>query len=89
MKLELKTENEKFSKTFFSTFLIFFTIFFSIIIYDISLKLGNISRYYEINYLCRILIIDRSPNYFKRLAKLSNQGNKQKILDFCREISRK
>ena len=86
MKLELKTENDYFSKEILSVFLIFISIFLIVIISNISLKLGIISRDYEINYLCRLLTVDKSSSNFRRLSKLSNQNTKQKVWDLCREI---
>ena len=86
MKLELKTENDYFSKEILSVFLIFISIFLIVIISNISLKLGIISRHYEINYLCRLLTVDKSSSNFRRLSKLSNQNSKQKVWDLCREI---
>ena len=86
MKLELKTENDFFSKEILSVFLIFISIFLIIIISNISLKLGIISRDYEINYLCRLLTVDKSSSNFRKLSKLSNQNSKQKVWDLCREI---
>ena len=86
MKLELKTENDYFSKEILSVFLIFINIFLIVIISNISLKLGIISRDYEINYLCRLLAVDKSSSNFRKLSKLSNQNSKQKVWDLCREI---
>ena len=86
MKLELKTENDYFSKEILSVFLIFISIFLIVIISNISLKLGIISRDYEINYLCRLLTVDKSSSIFRKLSKLSNQNSKQKVWDLCREI---
>ena len=86
MKLELKTENDYFSKEILSVFLIFISIFLIVIISNISLKLGIISRDYEINYLCRLLTVDKSSSNFRKLSKLSNQNSKQKVWDLCKEI---
>ena len=48
MKLELKTENEKYSNLFsqFIRNVIFLSLI--IIVCDVSLKLGNISKHYQI-----------------------------------------
>ena len=86
MKLELKTENDYFSKEILSFFLIFISIFLIVIISNISLKLGIISRHYEINYLCRLLTVDKSSSNFKKLSRLSHQNSKQKVWDLCKEI---
>ena len=86
MKFELKTENDIFSKPFFTIIFLLIIISITVITSSISLKLGNISRHYEINYLCKLLTIDRSKSTFKKLSKLSKQTSKQKIWDLCREI---
>ena len=84
MRFELKTENENFSKsTFFAIFLIFSLI---AILSDIALKIGNISRHYQISYHCKILSVDKSATNFKKLSKLSNLKSKQRIWEFCREV---
>ena len=88
MKFEVKTEKDDISKTSFS-FLLAFAIFSLIIILiNISFKIGSISRHYEINYLCKLLIIERSSSNFKKLSRLTNQTTKQKVWDLCREITK-
>ena len=86
MKFELKTENDNFSKSF-SDF--FRTVIFSallIIFFDLSLKLGIISRNEEIDYTCRLLSVEKSTPHFKKLSRLSNLKSKQQIWEFCREV---
>ena len=88
MKFELKTENENYSKSFsylFGIFLIFSTI---IILCDLALKLGVISKNYEIDYNCRILSVEKSKSHFKKLSRLSNLKSKQQIWEFCRDVMR-
>ena len=86
MKFELKTENENFSKSI-SYFLGLVFIFSLIIILgDIAIKLGIISRHYQIDYSCRLLSIERSASNFKKLSRLSNLKSKQKIWEFCRGV---
>tara|TARA_Y100000991_G_C21920886_1_gene326439 strand:+ start:778 stop:1044 length:267 start_codon:yes stop_codon:yes gene_type:complete len=86
MKFEIKTQNEAFSQSFLSFLLTFALLSFIVILSNISIKLGTISKNYEINHICKILTIDRSALNFKKLSKLTNQTSKQKILDLCREI---
>ena len=86
MKLEFKTHKDDNSQYFSSVFFTFVIISLIIILSNLSIKLGNISRHYEINYLCKLLIIDKSSLNFKKLSKLTNQNNRQKVLDLCREI---
>ena len=86
MKFEVKTQDDDRLKASFSVFLAFVLLSSIIFLLNISIKLGAISRYYEINYLCKLLTIEKSSSNFKKLSKLTNQTNKQKIWDLCREI---
>ena len=85
MKFELKTENEiiqnhfhNFSDSFFLTLII--------ILCDVALKLGIISRNHKIEYNCRLLSVEKSKPHFKKLSRLSNLKSKQQIWEFCREV---
>ena len=86
MKFELKTENEYYSKSisqFLGTVFIFTLI---IILSDVALKLGVISRNHKIEYNCRLLSVEKSKLHFKKLYKLSNLKSKQQIWEYCREV---
>ena len=86
MRFELKTENENYSKLFLH-FLAIFSIFTLIIILsNVAIKLGIISRHYQIEYNCKLLSVEKSKPNFKKLSRLSNLKSKQRIWDFCREI---
>ena len=86
MKFELKTENENYSKSISYFFGIAFAIALIIILFDVALKLGIISRHYQIEYNCRLLSFDKSTVNFKKLSKLSNLKSKQRIWELCREV---
>ena len=86
MKFELKTENENYSRSFSQFFGVVFIITLIIIICDLSLKLGIISRNHEINFNCRLLYVEKSKTNFKRLSRLSNLKSKQQIWELCREV---
>ena len=86
MKFELKTQDDDLSRSFLSVFITFAILSLIIILSNISIKLGTISRNYEINYLCKLMKIEKSSLYFKKLSRLTNQKNKQKMWDLCREI---
>ena len=86
MKFELKTENENYSKSFSQFFGIVFVLTFIIILCDVALKLGIISRNHAIEYNCRLLSIEKSKPRFKKLSRLSNLKSKQQIWEFCREV---
>ena len=84
MKLELKTENEKNSKSFRYVFMTVFSLAIIIILCDVSLKLGIISRHYQIDFNCRVLSAEKSTSNFKKISRLSNLKSKQKIWEFCK-----
>ena len=86
MKFELKTDNEKYSKSFLKVFGAFFVFAIIIIFSDIALKLGPISRHYQTDYSCKLLAIERSKSNFKKLLRLSKLKSKQRILEFCKEL---
>ena len=54
---------------------------------DVSIKLGIISRHYQIDYNCRLLAVEKSRTNFKKLSKLSNLKSKQQIWKFCSEVN--
>ena len=86
MKFELKTGKENFSNSFSQFFGIVFFLTLVIILSDIGLKLGIISRNHKIEYNCRILSVEKSKTHFKKLSRLSNLKSKQQIWEFCREV---
>ena len=86
MKFELKTERENYSKSFLQFLGIFFFLISIIILCDIALKLGIISKNYKIENNCRLLSVEKSKLHFKKLYKLSNLKSKQQIWEFCREV---
>ena len=86
MKFEFKTENENYSKSISQFFGIVFFITLIIILCDVALKLGNISRNHQIDYNCRLLSVEKSRPLFKKLSRLSNLKSKQQIWEFCREV---
>ena len=86
MKFELKTEKENYSKSFLQFFGIFFFLTLIIILSDVALKLGKISRNHEVEYNCRLLSVEKSKTRFKKLSRLSNLKSKQQIWEFCREV---
>ncbi len=86
MKFEVKTQNDDLWKSSFSVLLSIAFFSFIVVLSNISIKLGAISRHYEIKYLCNLLTIEKSSLNFKKLSKLTNQTTKQKMWDLCREI---
>ena len=86
MKFEVKTQNDDLWNSSLSFLLIFALISFIVILSSVSIKLGTISRYHQIDYLCRLLTIEKSSLNFKKLSKLTNLNTKQKMWDLCREI---
>ena len=88
MKFELKTEKENYSKSILQFFGIFFFLTLIIILSDVALKLGIISRNHKIEYNCRLLSIEKSKPHFKKLSRLSNLKSKQQIWKFCSEFNK-
>ena len=86
MKFELKTEKENYSKSFSQFFVIVSFLTLIIVLGDIALKIGIISRNHKIEYNCRLLSVEKSKPHFKKLSKLSNLKSKQQIWEFCREV---
>ena len=86
MKFEVKTEKDDLSKSSIFFFLSIVITTLIVILTNISIKLGTISRNYEINYLCKLILIEKTSSNFNKLSKLTNQNNKQKMWDLCREI---
>ena len=84
MKFELKTENENYSKSFFQIFRAVFFLSLIIIFSDVAIKLGIISRHYQIEYNCRLLSVEKSKSNFKKLSRLTNLNSKQAIWEFCK-----
>ena len=86
MKFELKTENENYSKSISYFIGLVFIISLLIILGDVAIKLGIISRHYQIEYNCRLLSFEKSTTNFKKLSMLSNLKSKQRIWELCREV---
>ena len=86
MKFEFKTENEYYSKSFLQFFGIILFLTLIIILCDVALKLGIISRNHKIEYNCRLLSVEKTKPHFKKLSKLSKLKSKQKIWQFCSEV---
>ena len=87
MKFEIKTDQNRFSDKLSLSLAISIITFIAIIFTNISLRINKLTRYYEINYLCKLIIVDKSQSNFKKLSKLTKQIKKQKIWDFCREFN--
>ena len=86
MKFELKTENENYSKSFQQVLGLDFILELIIPLCDIALKLGIISRHYQVDYNCRLLSVEKSKTNFHKLSRVSKLKSKQRIWEFCREV---
>ena len=86
MKFELKTEDKNYLKSISYFFSIVFALTLIIILCDVVLKLGIISRNQQIYYNCSLLSVKKSSSKFKELSRLSNLKSKQQILEFCRGV---
>ena len=85
MKFELKTENENNSKSFSYVLKTFLKLAIIIITCDIALKLGVISKQYQIEYNCKHFSVEKSSSNFKKLSSLTNLKSKQRIWELCKE----
>ena len=85
MKFEFKTENDNYLKPFSYFFRIFYTFTLLILLFDVSIKLGAISKHYQIKFNCKILTVKKSSSSLKKLSRISNLKNNQRILEFCRD----
>ena len=83
MKFELKTENENNTRLFSNVFKAVSILVLIIFLCDFAIKLGIISRNYEIEYNCKLLSVEKSTALFKKLSTLSNLKSKQRIWEFC------
>ena len=83
MKFELKTENDNYSKSFSQFLGVVLILTLIIILCDVALKLGTISRNHKIEYTCKLLSVEKSKTNFKKLSRLSNLKSKQQIWEFC------
>ena len=88
MRFEVKTDKRSFSEYFSEIFLGIVLLFFGVLLFNLVISLQKISRYYETNYLCKLILVEKSSHNFKKLERIINQKNKQKIWDFCKLISR-
>ena len=86
MRFELKTDNENYSKLLLHFLAISFIFTFIIILSNVAIKLGIITRHYQIEYNCKLLSVEKSKSNFNKLSRLSNLKSKQRIWDFCRDI---
>ena len=86
MKFELKTENEKFSKSISNVLGIVFFLALLIILCDIAFKLGIIVRNYQVDHNCRLLSVEKSSTNFRNLSNLTNLKSKQQIWEFCKNV---
>ncbi len=86
MKIELKTGDNYSSRPITPVLFTSVIIFIIVLLSNISLKLSNISKHYEINYLCRLLTVEKSSSNLKKISKFTKLTNKQKIWELCRGI---
>ncbi len=88
MRFEVKTDQRRLSEYFSEIVLVIVLFFFGILFVNLVFNLQKISKYYETNYLCKLMLVEKSSYNFKKLERIINLKNKQKIWDFCKLISR-
>ena len=87
MRFEIKNDQNRFSDKLSLSLAISIITFFAILFTNISLNINKLSSFYEIKYLCRLILVDKSQSNFKKLSKMTKQLKKQKIWDFCKEFN--
>ena len=87
MRFEIKTDQNRFSDKLSLSFAISIITFFAILFTNMAMNINKLTNFYEINYLCRLILVDKSQSNFKKLSKLTKQLKKQKIWDFCNQFS--
>ena len=87
MRFEIKTDQNRFSDKLSLTLAISIITFIAIVFTNFSININKLTSYYEINYLCRLILVDKSQSNFKKLSRLTKQLKKQKIWEFCRDFS--
>ena len=65
MKFEIKTDQNRFSDKL--SLAISIITFFAVLFSNISFNLNKLTSYYEINYLCRLILVDKSQSNFEKL----------------------
>ncbi len=86
MKFEVKTDNKNYSNSFLNVFKVASILGLIFIFSDVAIKLGLVSRNYQIQYNCRLLAVSKSKSDFKKLSRLSNLKSKQEIWELCKEF---
>tara|TARA_B100000886_G_scaffold327730_1_gene275472 strand:+ start:843 stop:1109 length:267 start_codon:yes stop_codon:yes gene_type:complete len=86
MKFELKTENENYTKSFERFFKTIFVFALIIIFCDVAIKLGIITRHYQIDNYCRLLSVEKSKSYFDKLSSTTKLKSKERIWEFCKKL---
>ena len=86
MRFEIKTDQNRFLDKLSLSFALSIITFFAILISNIAININKLSKYYEISYLCRLIIVDKSQSNFKKLSKLTKQSKKQNIWEICRDL---
>ena len=87
MRFEVNTDVQKFSNISSWSFLLIVITFF-IFLTNISINLNKITRNFEIDYLCKIILVDKNSSNLKRLYRLTGLKNKQQIRDLCQEFKK-
>ena len=85
MRFEVNTDVQKITDVNFWVILIGL-IAFIIFLTDLSLNLRKITRNFEIDYLCKIILVDKKSSNLKKLYRLTVLKNKQQVRELCQEF---
>lgn len=86
MRFEVNTDVPKISEINLWILISLITIVL-IFLTNFSLNLMKITRLFEVEYLCKVILVDKNTSNYKRLRKLTSLKTKQKIWDLCKEIN--
>ena len=85
MRFEVNTDVQKISEVNFWVIL-FGLITFIIFLTDLSLNLRKMARNFEIDYLCKIILVDKKSSNLRKLYRLTGLKNKQQVRELCQEF---
>ena len=85
MRFEVNTDVQKISDVNFWVIL-FGLIMLVIFLTDLSLNLRKITRNFEIDYLCKIILVDKKSSNLNKLYRLTGLKNKQQVRELCQEF---
>ena len=85
MRFEVNTDVQKITDVNL-WFILIGLITFIIFLTNLSINLRKITRNFEIDYLCKIILVDKKSSNLKKLYRLTGLKNKQQVRELCQEF---